>query len=113
MSTDNTYPASSSPASDISRTGSYGGDSITPEALTTYITSEISRVVRSVDWSSDPESGASAIKGLIEIAGLVKARLQTGDSSPNSKGSGGGESENATGEEATELSRCKEVRHTF
>ncbi|UOH83766.1 hypothetical protein LQV05_006503 [Cryptococcus neoformans] len=97
MSTDNSYLASSSPISDTSRTGSYGG-SITPKALTTYITSQISRAVRSVDWSNDTESGASAIKTLIGMAGLVKERLQTEESGPDSGSSDGGESKNAAGE---------------
>lgn len=111
MSTDNSYLASSSPTSDTSRTGSYGG-SITPKALTTYITSQISRAVRSVDWSNDTESGASAIKALIGMAGLVKERLQTEESGPDSGSSDGGESKNAAGEITIKVSRCKEARHT-
>ncbi|OXG30244.1 hypothetical protein C367_01920 [Cryptococcus neoformans Ze90-1] len=69
-----------------------------PKALTTYITSQISRAVRSVDWSNDTESGASAIKALIGMAGLVKERLQTEESGPDSGSSDGGESKNAAGE---------------
>lgn len=83
-----------------------------PKALTTYITSQISRAVRSVDWSNDTESGASAIKALIGMAGLVKERLQTEESGPDSGSSDGGESKNAAGEITIKVSRCKEARHT-